>query len=101
MKLSMQWRICFCLVALLGLVSLPASGASLPKTGVATSTHNVGGKGCQGCHAPHNGAIANGGTSGTTGQILLWARNFPNPTNTFGVYDSATITSKAVELGTT
>jgi predicted CXXCH cytochrome family protein len=101
MKLSKQWRICFCLVALLGLVSLPASGASLPKTGVATSAHNVGGRGCQGCHAPHNGALANGGTDSTTGKILIWSRNFPAPANTFGIYDSATIKNKTADLGGT
>lgn len=97
----MQWRNCFCLVALLGLMSLPASGASLPKTGVASSVHNVGGRGCQGCHASHNGALANGGTDATTGNILLWSRNFPAAANTFGIYDSATEKNKAVELGGT
>jgi predicted CXXCH cytochrome family protein len=101
MKLSMQWRICLCLIALLGLASLPASGQSLPKTGVSGSAHDVGGRGCQGCHASHNGALANGGTNTATGQILLWSRNFPAPTNTFGVYDSATQKNKAVELGGT
>lgn len=85
--------------ALLGLASLPMLGANLPKTGLAGSTHDIAASGCKGCHAPHNGAIANGGTSGTTGLILLWSRNFPNPTNTFGVYDSATMGNKAVELG--
>jgi predicted CXXCH cytochrome family protein len=101
MKLSMQWRIWLCLIALLGLVSLPAVGANLPKTGVASSVHNVGGRGCQGCHASHNGAIANGGTDATTGKILLWSRNFPAAANAFGVYDSATEKNKAVELGGT
>ncbi len=99
MKLSMQWRACVCVIALLGLASLPVAGANLPKTGVAGSTHDVGGRGCQGCHASHNGALANGGTSPTTGQILLWSRNFPSGTNTYGVYDSATEKNKAVDLG--
>lgn len=95
----MKWRSYFLPVAFLGLASLPVRGATLPKTGLAGTTHDIGGSGCKGCHAPHNGAIANGGTSGTPGQILLWSRNFPNPTNTFGVYDSATMGNKAVELG--
>ncbi len=99
MKLHLGLIACLFAVAVLGLVSLPVLGATLPKTGVAGSTHDIGGRGCNGCHAPHNGALANGGTTGTTGQILLWARNFPNPTNTFGVYDSATMKNKAVELG--
>ena len=101
MKLSMQWRVCFCLIALLGLASLPLAGAGLPKTGVAGSAHDVGGRGCQGCHASHNGALANGGTTSTTGQILLWSRNFPAASLSYGVYDSATQKNKAVELGGT
>jgi predicted CXXCH cytochrome family protein len=99
--MKFQLRTCLCLVALFGLASLPAIGANLPKTGVAGSLHDIGGRGCQGCHASHNGALANGGTNATTGQILLWARNFPTPTNTYGVYDSATVKNKAVELGGT
>jgi predicted CXXCH cytochrome family protein len=101
MKLLLQWRACVCVIVLLGLAVLPATGANLPKTGVAGSTHDVGGRGCQGCHASHNGALANGGTTPTTGQILLWSRNFPTPTNAYGVYDSATVKNKAVEIGGT
>ncbi len=95
----MKLRIFFIVIALLGLVSLTAFGQALPKTGLAGTTHDIGGGGCKGCHAMHNGALANGGSTGTTGQILLWSRNFPNPTNTFGVYDSATEQNKAVEMG--
>lgn len=95
----MKLRVFFLAVALLALVSFTASGANLPKTGLAGTTHDIGGIGCRGCHAPHNGPIATGGTSGTPGLILLWSRNFPNPTNTFGVYDSATMKNKATELG--
>lgn len=99
MKSLLQWKACLCLIVVLCLTSLPVAGANLPKTGVAGSVHDVGGRGCQGCHASHNGALANGGTNATTGQILLWSRNFPSPTNVFGVYDSATQKNKAVELG--
>ncbi len=101
MNLSMRLKVCFVIVALLSLAAMPVLGANLPKTGVAGSTHDVSGRGCQGCHASHNGALANGGTTGTTGEILLWARNFPVASNTFGVYDSATMKNKAVELGGT
>lgn len=83
---------------LLGLASSPVLGANLPKTGLAGTTHDIGASGCKGCHAPHNGSTANGGTAGT-GIILNWARSFPNSSNTFGVYDSATVANKAVELG--
>ncbi|HXB67614.1 MAG TPA: cytochrome c3 family protein [Candidatus Acidoferrales bacterium] len=89
----------YTLAALLGLSSLSLSAApDLPKTGLAGSPHDIGGIGCKSCHAPHNGAAANGGPQ-STGQILLWARSFPASSNTFGVYDSATMKNKAVDLG--
>ncbi len=98
-KSYLRVEACCSAFALIALFSSLAFGASLPKTGVAGSTHDVGGRGCNGCHAPHNGALANGGTQQATGAILLWARNFPNSTNTFGIYDSATMKNRAVELG--
>jgi len=93
MKLTMN-----SLVVLLGLASPLMHGASLPKTGLAGTRHDIGGNGCKSCHAPHNGSVANGGTQGT-GLILLWSRSFPAAANTFGVYDSNTMANKGVELG--
>ena len=87
----------YTVAALFGL-AIGVYGASLPKTGVAGTTHDISGSGCKSCHAPHNGSLANGGTQGT-GTILLWARSFPAAANTFGVYDSATMGNKATELG--
>ena len=75
-----------------------AAPSNLPKTALAGSTHDIGGNGCKSCHAPHNGSSANGGAQ-STGLILLWARSFPAAANTFGVYDSATMQNKAVEVG--
>jgi len=51
------------MAGLLGLAcaSMPAAPANLPKTGLAGSTHDIGANGCKSCHAPHNGALANGG----------------------------------------
>jgi predicted CXXCH cytochrome family protein len=88
------------LAGLLGLaaISMPGAAPNLPKTGLAGSTHDIGGNGCKSCHAPHNGSVANGGTQ-NTGLILLWARSFPSASETFGVYDSATMQNKATELG--
>jgi predicted CXXCH cytochrome family protein len=83
---------------ILGIASFQLMAADLPKTGLAGTTHDIGGNGCKGCHAPHNGSTSNGGTE-STGLILLWSRSFPNSSNTFGVYDSATMQNKAVELG--
>jgi len=88
------------MAGLLGLAcaSMPAAPVNLPKTGLAGSTHDIGANGCKSCHAPHNGALANGGPQ-SSGLILLWSRSFPAAANTFGVYDSATMANKAVELG--
>lgn len=94
----MRLRAYSLIAALFVLASCSAVAADLPKTGLAGTTHDIAGSGCKGCHAPHNGATANGG-SGSTGVILQWARSFPNPSNTFGVYDSATMANKAVEVG--
>jgi predicted CXXCH cytochrome family protein len=87
------------LAALAGLSSLSLQAApKLPKTGLAGTTHDIGGNGCKSCHAPHNGSLANGGPQ-STGLILQWSRSFPASASTFGVYDSATMANKAVELG--
>jgi predicted CXXCH cytochrome family protein len=75
-----------------------AAAPNLPKTGLAGTTHDIGGNGCKSCHAPHNGSTANGGAQGT-GVILLWARSFPSASNTFGFYDSATMQNKAADVG--
>jgi len=90
----------YALAALLGLapVSIMAAPANMPKTAMAGTTHDIGGIGCKSCHAPHNGAVANGGPQ-SSGLILLWSRSFPASANTFGVYDSATMGNKMVELG--
>lgn len=88
------------IAGLLGLACMSMSGAptNLPKTGLAGSTHDIGANGCKSCHAPHNGALANGGAQ-TTGQIQLWSRSFPASANTFGVYDSNTMANKATDVG--
>jgi len=87
------------LASLLGMASLAVSAATLPKSGLTGTKHDIGGNGCKSCHAPHNGSIANGGTDGSTGKILLWSRNFPSASLTYGVYDSNTMQNKATELG--
>ncbi len=88
------------LAALLGLTSQLAHGApaNLPKTGLAGTTHDIGGNGCKSCHAPHNGALANGGPQ-SSGLILLWSRSFPAASESFGIYSSATEAITGTELG--
>jgi len=98
MKSNLKMRSCLLVLLMIGVNFLPAHGANLPKTGLASSSHDIGGIGCKGCHAPHNGALANGGSTGSTALILLWSRNFPTPGTAFGVYDSATMQNKATEL---
>ena len=95
----MKWKCCT-LAGLLGLavISMRGAPANLPKTGLANSTHDIGLNGCKSCHAPHSGALANGGPQGS-GLILLWSRSFPNSANTFLVYASATMSVQAAELG--
>jgi hypothetical protein len=52
--------------------------------------HNVNGHGCASCHAPHSGAVGNGGSVATTGEAYLWGRDFYVTTyQTFG-YDATT-----------
>jgi predicted CXXCH cytochrome family protein len=91
----------YALAAGLGLASvsiLMGAAPNLPKSGLAGSTHDIGGKGCVSCHAPHNGGLANGGPQ-SSGLILLWNRAFPATANTFGVYQSASMTTTPLELG--
>lgn len=68
------------------------------KSGVAGSLHDIDGRGCKTCHAPHNGSVALApGTDQSTGQLLLWDRALS--TSTFGTYDSPTMNQKAKEVG--
>lgn len=93
MKLS---KSIFFPAALAFLFALPLAA---DKADVISTDHNVGGAGCKSCHASHNGSVANGGTSQSTGQILLWSRGFT--TQTFGTYTSPTVGNIATEVGTT
>lgn len=94
-------RLQFALVVLAVLAL--ACTAWAQKSKVIGSAHDVGGNGCQSCHAPHNGAVATGVTNSSgnqsSGKILLWDRNFTS--QTFSTYDSPTMANKAVEVGVT
>ena len=83
---------------ILGIVLLTASLVTAgSKTKVIGTVHDVGGNGCKSCHAPHNGAVATGGTDQLSGRILDWDRGFSSVT--FSVYDSPSMNNKAVETG--
>jgi predicted CXXCH cytochrome family protein len=62
------------------------------------SAHEIAVGGCKGCHAPTSGLTTIGATADTS-TSLEWARAFPDSNNTFGVYDSPTMKSKAAEIG--
>lgn len=83
-------------VAMAMLANIQAYGA---KSYASLGAHNIATNGCLSCHAPHNGSVATGGTSQTTGTILLWDRAFT--TQTFGTYSSPTMGNAATEVGTT
>ena len=69
------------LVAMLALTASAWAQYSDPLLG----PHNVAEKGCKACHAPHNGAVMNGGTDKSTGTIYLWGRDWKTATySTFG-----------------
>lgn len=65
-------------------VALVLSGAALAQTDIL-GPHNLEGRGCATCHAPHTGAQGNGGTDASTGVNYLWGRDFYiNTYQTFG-----------------
>jgi len=93
-------------IAVNGQTATTPINTNLPKSALAGSTHDIGasaagaggvGAGCKGCHAPHNGATAIGGPQ-STGVMLLWARNLPDPTKPYGTYTSPSNLTSAKEL---
>jgi len=77
----MKRAVIIMLVAMLTLSAAAWAQYSDPLLG----PHNVAEKGCRACHAPHNGAVMNGGTDKSTGTIYLWGRDWKTGTyTTFG-----------------
>ncbi|MCL4524797.1 MAG: hypothetical protein M1453_04450 [Acidobacteria bacterium] len=77
----MKRAVIIMLVAMLSLTASAWAQYSDPLLG----PHNVAEKGCRACHAPHNGAVMNGGTDKSTGIVYLWGRDFKAATyTTFG-----------------
>jgi cytochrome c2 len=71
------------IIMLVAMLSL--SAAAWAQTDPLLGPHNVAEKGCRACHAPHNGAVMNGGTDKSTGEVYLWGRDFKAQTYyTFG-----------------
>jgi len=66
------------LLALMVLVAASFAQAQVsdPSNGDVLGAHNVYGRGCLACHAPHSGAAGNGGTpDATSGNIALWGQS--------------------------
>ena len=82
------------LVAVLSLALLLAAGQAMAqtKTTVFGTEHDVaaGNNGCKNCHVTHQASAK--------GRTLLWSQGFPT-TATFGVYDTPTMDSTAVDVG--
>ena len=77
----MKRAVIIMLVAMLSLTASAWAQYSDPLLG----PHNVAEKGCRACHAPHNGAVMNGGTDKSTGIVYLWSRDWKTGTyTTFG-----------------
>ncbi|MBI1737664.1 MAG: hypothetical protein HYR58_00250 [Acidobacteria bacterium] len=77
------------LVAMLSLSAAAWAQYSDPLLG----PHNVAEKGCRACHAPHNGAVMNGGTDKSTGEVYLWGRDFKAAT--YYTFNGGTFTTVA------
>jgi len=100
-------RFAVTLVVMLGLAGLAAAQVTSPSADVL-GAHNVYGRGCVACHAPHSGAAGNGIKTGggNTGNLALWGQNLSplyGQTITFGGGSTVTIpnygTTAVVPIG--
>jgi len=88
----MKRAVIIMLVAMLTLSAAAWAQYSDPLLG----PHNVAEKGCRACHAPHNGAVMNGGTDKSVGEIYLWGRDLKAATyDTFGGGSFTTVANPA------
>jgi hypothetical protein len=68
-------RLVIALAALLGMAGLAAAQVSSPMLDVL-GAHNVYGRGCVACHAPHSGSAGNGAkTTANSGNFALWGED--------------------------
>jgi len=68
-------RIAFALLVILGVAGFAAAQITSPTQDVL-GAHNVYGRGCIACHAPHSGAAGNGVTSSAnSGNLALWGED--------------------------
>jgi len=68
-------RYALTLIVILGLAGLAAAQVTSPTADVL-GAHNVYGRGCIACHAPHSGAAENGGAAtANSGNLALWGED--------------------------
>jgi len=68
-------KLCFLILMVLCVAGLATAQVTSPTQDVL-GAHNVYGRGCIACHAPHSGAAGNGGTpSSNSGNFALWGEN--------------------------
>jgi cytochrome c553 len=68
-------RIAFALIVILGVAGFAAAQITSPTADVL-GAHNVYGRGCIACHAPHSGAAGNGGVAtANSGNLALWGED--------------------------
>jgi len=86
-------RIALMLVMILAVAGYASAQVTSP-TGDVLGAHNVYGRGCVACHAPHSGAAGNGApTSPNSGNLALWGQDLtPLYGQTFTFGGGATVT---------
>jgi|SRR5271157_3198595 len=82
-------KVLFILLVIAIAYTVPAMGQQLK--GDILGPHNVNGHGCASCHAPHSGAVGNGGSNSATGEDTLWGRDFYSTTYTLNNGDTLTV----------
>jgi len=97
-------RIALALIVILGVVGFAAAQVTSP-TGDVLGAHNVYGRGCIACHAPHSGAAGNGGAATpNSGNLALWGENLAplyGQTLVFGNSGRGTYSVSIPNYGTT
>ncbi len=95
-------RLAVAILVILGGAAIASAQVSTPTNDVL-GAHNVYGRGCIACHAPHSGAAANGAASSpNSGNLALWGEDLtPLYGQTFGFGNGGANTVTIPDYGTT
>jgi len=103
-EVEVMKRIVVALLLTLGMAGYAAAQITSPTQDVL-GAHNVYGRGCIACHAPHSGAAGNGGaTSANSGNLALWGEDLTplyGQTFVFGNSGRSTYSITIPNYGTT